>query len=361
MPASKPTVIPRFQPRRRTSWLWVLVTCVLAAGPLLAEAQDDLYAGVVPVTGQGEAERRAALPEALRHVLLKLSGERELPPGPALDAALAQAPSYLVAFGYREPTRVLPDGTETTELQLVANFVPSAADAMVRELGLRRWRVQREPVVLWPVVDDRASRTLMPAAYEYELDRMAEVAEFRGLPVEWPGLPEELMAEVDVQLLWGGYTDQLVGPGGNSQGVAIIAARREGSQWNTRWTFGDGTATSSWRSDDPDLQVALNTGMNELVDRVASMNAIAPSEQGVFSTELLLTDLRGSDDYARGLAYLEGLSLVDGVQVLGIGPAGLRLQLALNAAPSSLEDVFRQDGVIEADPLNGTYRLVPRP
>ena len=36
----------------------------------------------------------------------------------------------------------------------------------MRELGLRRWRVQRDPVVLWPVVDDRASRTLMPAAYQ---------------------------------------------------------------------------------------------------------------------------------------------------------------------------------------------------
>jgi hypothetical protein len=334
---------------------------LLAASPLSAQAQDDLYAGVVPVTGQGEAERRAALPEALRHVLLKLSGERELTPSPALDAALAQAPSYLVAFGYREPVRVLPDGTETTELQLVANFIPSAADAMVRELGLRRWRVQREPVVLWPVVDDRASRTLMPEAYQYELDRMAEVAAMRGLPVEWPGLPEELMAEVDVQLLWGGDTDQLVGPGGNSQGAAIIAARREGGQWNMRWSYGDGTTTSSWRSDDPDLQVALNTGINELVDRVAAMNAIEPSEQGVFSTELLLTELRGSEDYVRGLAYLEDLSLVDSVQVLGIGPAGLRLQLGLNAAPSSLEDVLRQDGVIEADPLNGTYRLVSRP
>ena len=200
---------PDFQPPFRASWLWVLLTCMLAASPHLVQAQDDLYAGVVPVTGQGEAERRTALPEALRHVLQKLSGERRLPTSPALEAALARAPSYLLAFGYREQAQTLPDGTAATELQLVANFDPSAADAMVRDLGLRRWRVQRDPVVLWPVVDDRTSRTLMPPAYQVELDRMAEVAELRGLPVAWPGLPEELMGEVDVQRLWGGSMDQL--------------------------------------------------------------------------------------------------------------------------------------------------------
>lgn len=352
---------PDFQPRFRAPWLGVLLTCLLAAGPLSVQAQDDLYDGVVPVTGQGEAERREALPDALRHVLRKLSGERKLPSSPALEATLARASSYLVAFGYREPVRVLSDGSETTELQLVASFVPSAADAMVRDLGLRRWRVQREPVVLWPVVDDRASRTLMPAAYQYEFDRLAEVAESRGLPVEWPGLPEELMAELDLQPLWAGETDRLVAAGNGGQGVAIIAAQRQGSQWNVRWTYRDPTSEFSWRSASSDLEAALVQGVHELVDRVAAMNAIAPSGQGEYATVLLLTDLRGSEDYARGLAYLEDLSIVDRVQVTGIGPAGLRLELALNAEPTYLEEVFRKDGVIEADPTTGTYRLVTRP
>jgi hypothetical protein len=74
-----------------------------------------------------------------------------------------------------------------------------------------------------------------------------------------------------------------------------------------------------------------------------------------------LTDLRGGEDYARGLAYLEDLSIVDRVQVMGIGPAGLRLELFLNAEPTYLEELFRKDGVFEADPTTGSYRLVTRP
>ncbi len=337
--------------------LWILVLgALLSAGPV--SAQDDLYAGIVPVQGQGEAERRAALPEALRHVLRKLSGERELPPDPALDEALAGAANLVLAFGYREDALALPDGTEQERLLLVANFAPPAVDQVVRDLGLRRWRPARQPVVLWVVIDDRADRTLMPPAYQYELDHMRETAEYRGLPVAWPGLSPELMAAVDVQLLWGGYTEQLIGDGSNTEGVAIVAARREGAEWNVRWTYADPQTSSSWRTRAPDLVTAFDEGAHQLVDLVASINAIGPAGQGVFRSELLLTGLTGSGDYARCLAYFEGLTLVDAFEVRGIGPSGLRLGLTLNADPVYLADILRQDGVLEAGSAPGEYRFV---
>ena len=332
--------------------------CLLVASPTAA-ADAEQYACWVEVAGQGDAERRQATPDAQRHVLSKLSGERELPPGPALDAALAGASSMVLAFGYREDLVTQPDGTEVPRLQLVVNFAPSAVDEVARSLGLRRWRVEREPVVLWVVVDDRTSRALMPVAYQYELDGMLEVAETRGLPVEWPGLSRELMEQVDVQLLWGGYTEQLVGAGSNTRGVAIVAARREGNEWNVRWTYADRSTSTSWRTRAPELGRALDEGVHQLTNLVASINAISPAGQGAFRAELVLADLRGSDDYARSLEYLGRLSLVDGVDVLGVGPGGVRLALQLNAAPSYLESVLRQDGVLEPGDEPGLYRLVP--
>lgn len=340
-------------------WSWLAIACLCAVAATSAQAEVRLYTGEVPVTGQSEAERNAALPQALLHVLSKLSGEREISPSPALDAALASAPDMILAFGYRDEITVLPDGSETSRLMLVANFGPSAVDEVVRQLGLRRWRVERSPVVLWVVIDDRNSRELMPVEYEYELDGMLKVAEYRGLPAEWPGLSRELMAQVDVQLLWGGYTEQLVGEGTNTAGVAIVAARREGAEWQARWTFADERNSTSWRTQAPDLWPALDEGVHQLVDLVASLNALGPAGQGSFRAEIVLAELRNSDDYARSLAYFDGLSLVDSVDVLGIGPGGLRLALQLNVAPSYLETVLQQDGLFEPGTEPGRYRLVP--
>ncbi|MEM1411229.1 MAG: DUF2066 domain-containing protein [Pseudomonadota bacterium] len=342
-------------PARGSQVLFVLLALLLSAATV---ANEDLYEGVIPVPSQSEADRRAALPLALTQVLGKLSGERELPPSPELDAAVAGAPGMVVAFGYREVPVLQADGSELSELLLVANFAPPAVDGIVRELGLRRWRIEREPVVLWVVVDDRRNRALMPVEYQLEFDGMEEVAELRGLPVAWPGLSQELMAQVDVQLLWGGYTEQLVGQGSNTTGVAIVAARREGAEWNVRWTYADQRTSTSWRTRSPELGPALDEGVHLLADLVASINAIGPAGQGLFTAELVLADLGGSGNYARSLNYLIGLSLVDGVDVLGVGPAGVRLALQLNAAPSYLEEVLRQDGVLEAGGEPGMYRFV---
>jgi len=335
----------------------LLLFLVLAPGAPAVGAQS-LYTGVVPVSGQGEVERREALPEALRHVLRKLSGERRLPESEALDDALARAGELLLAFGYQDGTDVAPDGAETDTLELVARFTPAAVDRLVRDLGLRRWRTQRSPVVLWVVVDDGRQRALMPVEYEPELEGMHSVAEDRGLPTAWPGLSPELMAQVDVQLLWGGYTEQLLGADSDTEGVAIVAARREGPEWNVRWTYADVSTSTSWRTRDRDLAVALEDGVHQLTDLVASVNAIGPAGQGTQRADLLLTGLEDSADYARSLAYLEGLSLVDGLEVLAVGPAGVRLRLALNTEPAFLEDVLRRDRIMEADEASGAYRLV---
>jgi len=310
-------------------------------------AADDLYTGVVPVDSQAPAARAAALPAALEQVLGKLSGLRTLPETEALGAALATAPDALIAFGYREAPRLQPDGSETLELLLDARFSPPAVDQLQRQLRLPRWQPERPPVVLWVVIDDGLSRSFAPVEYEYAYESAQRVAARRGQPVEWPGLDAELQDQLDLQLLWGGFTEQLIADGADNAGVLIAAARRDGPAWNVRWSYADGAIEDSWRSEALDLQAAMDEGVHTLVDRIAAERAIAPAGQGVFRTELLFTDLRGAADYSNVLGYLQALSLVDATRVLSLGPGGLRLELLLNADPGFLERSLETDGVLE--------------
>jgi hypothetical protein len=336
-----------------------LVLLCLVNGPLFAAS--DLYTGEVAVVSQSEAEREAALPLALGHVLRKLSGLQALPETPEVEAALEQAASIVIAFGYRNVPRLASDGTEREQLQLEVRFAPAPTDEMMRVLRLPRWRAQRPPVVLWIVVDDGRERALMPLEYQYAYESALGLAQSRGQPMRWPGLSPALQEQIDLQLLWGGYTDQLLADGADNAGILVAAARREGPLWNVRWSYADSNASNNWRSRGTELELALGEGINQLVDLLVSVNSIDAAGQGVFRSELLLTDLGSSAAYARSLAYLESLGLVDDVAVLGIGPAGLRLELRLNADPSYLESSLRNDGVLEPSGTFGAYRLVVAP
>ena len=168
----------------------LLITLFLHLPHGVAVAANELYAGEIAVLTQSEAERVAAVPEALIQVLQKISGQRELPASPELDDALSNADKLLLSFGYRSVSRIDPDGIESEELHLVARFMPTETDRLARQLELPRWQQERPPVQVWAVVDDGLGRDLKPVEFTYAWQSMEDVAAIRGLPLSWPEIPQ---------------------------------------------------------------------------------------------------------------------------------------------------------------------------
>lgn len=320
-----------------------------------ATAEQGLYAGQVAVHSQSEADRAEAVPEALIQVLQKISGQRELPVSEALDAALANAANLLVSFEYKSVERSSPDGEVTEELHLVARFMQAETDALVRRLGLPRWQRERPPVQVWAVVDDGLGRELKPVEFTYAWESMEDVAAIRGLQLTWPGLDEEEIQLIDLGLVWGGFTGYLVERGAPPDGVAIVAARREGPLWTLRWNVANNEQHWAWRDSDPELRFGLARGVHRMVDEIASANAIAVSEQGEWAVSLTVGGLHDVQDYATCLAYLQGLSVVDKVGVSEARPGSVRFNLQLNAAVEYLEEALRNGAVLLPGSADSAY------
>ena len=311
-----------------------------------AVADTSLYSGEVVVSSQAEDERNEVIPEALIQVLQKISGQREMPISPALDKALENAERMLLSFRYKNIDRTGPDGNIDQELRLVANFMQSEIDRVVHQIGLPRWQQERTPVQIWAVLDDGRGRQLKPLEYEYAWGAMEDMAALRGLPVEWPELDEEEVQLIDMGLVWGGFTDYLVERGAPGDGVVIVAARREGPQWTLRWNLTASGKNWNWRNTDDELMFALAAGIHQMTSQIATANAIVASEQGEWSMEVAIGGLHNAADYADCLGYLQGLSLVTAVNVLGAEPGLVRFSMQLNAAPEYLGEAFSRGTVL---------------
>ena len=184
---------------------------------------------------------------------------------------------------------------------------------------------------------------------------MEQTASLRGLPVEWPELDEEERQLRDTRLVWGGFTDYLVERGAPADGVAIIAARRVGPQWTVRWNLANESQGWSWQNMDVDLVLALQEGIHQVADQVAAANAIAVSDQGIWTIELTIGGLNGANAYARCIDYLQNLSLVNAVDVLGADPGRVHFRLQLNASQEYLIEAFRQGTVLLATRAGSDY------
>ncbi len=318
----------------------LLIILLLHLACVAAAADIDLYSGEVVVASQSQDDRSEVLPEALIRVLQKLSGQREIPVSPALDKALQSADRMLLSFRYRNVNRTGPDDDSTQELHLVARFMQAEVDRLVQQTGLPRWQQERPPVQIWVLLDDGRGRQFKPIEYEYAWQAMKDVASLRGLPVIWPELDDEELQLVDMSLVWGGFTDYLIERGAPEDGVAILAARRDGPQWTVRWNLAAGGRQWSWQNSDHELRFALVDGIHRMTDQLASVNTIAASGQNQWVMEITVGELLSAGDYARCLEYLQGLSLVTAVDVLGAAPGRVQFRMQINASPGYLVEVF---------------------
>jgi hypothetical protein len=320
-----------------------------------AVAAANLYSGEVTVPDQSESARTDAIPDALIQVLQKLSGERDMPVSPALDEALGNAGRLIHSYRYKNIDRVGYDGSITQEKRLVVQFMQPETDAILLRSGLPRWQQERPSVQVWVIIDDGSSRKLKPLEYEYEWTSMDDIASLRGLPLSWPDLDEEEMQLVDMRLVWGGFTDYLVERGAPADGVAIIAARREGTEWALRWNLASGTQHWNWRTSDRQLRFALTEGIHHMTDQIASSNSIAASDHGDWVVDLSIGELNSAQDYINCLAYLQNLSIVTGVEILGANPGLVSFRLQLNASIQHLSEALSQGTVLLRSKATSSY------
>jgi hypothetical protein len=319
-------------------------------------ATIDIYTGEAVVAGKEAGERRRALPLALKHVLQKYSGLRSFEDYPLVEPALGKASSILVSFHYRNVETIMADGGDGEELRLVANFSENSVDEMARALLLPLWKTERGPTDVWIVVDDGLDRRIMPVEFAYAWDAMADVAAWRGFPVNWPAADEEGRYAIDAQLLWGGYTEDLgVDP---RSGTMIAAARREGPQWSVRNNLTYNSQNWTWRIQDIDLQSALTQSMQQAVDLVAAANTIAATDLGNWTHELNVAGIGNAGDYARCLGYLQQLSMVNRVSVVSAQPGSVAFRLELGALPQYLEETLLGGQFLGFDEDEHNYYLL---
>jgi len=320
-------------------------------------ARANLYSGEAVVEDQSTREQQRAMPLALQQVLQKITGLNQFGEYPDVAPALQSARSLAITFYYRNKKITLPDGEPAEELYLVVDFSRPGVDRLVQGLALPLWEPERHPLTVWLLVDDGASRRIMPIELEYAWEKLASIAADRGLPLIRPEPDEAGDYPVDAQLLWGGYTEELDAEG--PVDALVIAARREGPEWNVRMNLDYKSDVLSWRNRDIDILVALEEGMNTAIGEIVAKNTIAAADQGQGSYDLSVVGLGSANRYAECIGYLDGLSVVEGVDVRSASAGKVQFKLTLNALPDYLLRALEADGVLTATGEPGEYALQP--
>lgn len=323
---------------------------LLAAAPRLAAAAVDLYAGEAPVAAQDEAERARALGPALLSALVRASGDATVARDERLPGVLEQAPRLLQSFGYRQAVETGAGGTPVLRDYLQARFDPTGLQGALATLGRGVW-TERPRTLVWLVIDDGTTRRIASAAQVAALGALARTAQQRGIEFVLPAMDAEDVSRIDPDTLWGGPSAAALAAASRYGAPVALVARlsRSGTGWGARFTLADGGRPDDWSASFVDANAALAAAANGLADRLAQRFALAASERVVADYEVTIAGIAGADDYARVMAYLGGLSVVQSFTPRAADGSTLSVAATLTVSPARLRQVLAIAGVLAFD------------
>ncbi len=290
-----------------------MLPALLVVASAQAVTVPNLYETAQPVDGS----RDAAFVEALRTVLVRVSGQRDA----ALRVGEISDPrKYVQRFGF------------TAGNVLEVGFDAASVDQLLSKAGLPIWGRERPAtVVMFGVEEGGAWRWLAADTPAREREAIERTARERGLPLKWPVMDAQERSEASSD------SPGLMQAATRYGADAVLLGRARGGV--VQWTLlsNDGAAQASGGLDD---------GVHLAADSFARVFAASESSLGSVIVEVAgISDLSA---YAATLNYLEGMTLVRGVALEQVTGDRMRFRLAVRGDAATLRRAIALD-----------HRLVP--
>lgn len=308
----------------------------------LAGRVDDLYQAREAVPEQSDEALRSAAAAALERVLVRVSGQSQLPEVSGLESALASPAPLLTRYRYQR------DGLgDDSQLWLDMSFSPRQVNALLQSAGLPVWSANRPTVLLWMVADTAQGRQFVGSGAYPELELVLQKqVKRRGLALQLPLFDLVDAGNLSAQALWQMREDQ-VREASQRYGAPFIlmgrASQLSSGQWLASWVLLDDNSGLRF-----DTQGEQDGGfIAEAVDRVADLQAsryAVNSDTSGGRTLIHVQGIKDFDDYAQLVTYLESLAVVEHANTAWAHGQEFVIELVLKDDMEKVQRYLQLDG-----------------
>jgi len=350
--------------------LLLMVVFLLNESALAIEV-TDLYQGIVPVESRDNVrERQQAFNNALRQVLLKVTGNSAIYNQPLIRRALASADNYVDTWSYRTvtpPQEADAGPTAVPGIELSVSFFEPQVLSLLDSAGIPLWPRNRPYTLVWLVVQDElGERQLVGSSARDNLDILALLendAQRRGLPVLLPILDFEDRRAVSANDVWDMDAQRLLAASARYQSESVLVVRL------FRTLAGDvlGKSNYLFRNQVFELELfeeSAETFMEQSIalaaDELAAYYSVLLSgTDSSMEVNMTVTGITSAEDYAGLLSYVEQLTDVNEHHIVRVKDQTIELKLvtggqlrqlvetiALNRSMQPVGDLVREDNQV---------------
>jgi len=335
------------------------ITVIFPFGGVNADIVEHLYEAEMPVEGQSREERAYIVREALKEVLVRISGRNEASEL-AMDTALVPRPTRFVQqFRYRnfsqdEAIPVSPDGAKPYTQKLWLLFTKKTVAKLLREQGFPVWGKTRPATLVWLAIDDQKQRLLVGNSTEHPgRTYIEEEAKKRGLPLRLPLLDLADQLKLQVTDVWGNFADTLLDASLRYQAESILVGRvylSFSNTWHTRWTLYSDGQRQDWEiSNRENLRKAINAGLSvtgeALSLKFTQVNDVESSDIVVIK----INNVASLNAYNKVTKYLRSLNVVSELQTPQVNQDSIYVKIKSNRGQEGVAQAISLGHMLVAD------------
>jgi len=335
----------------------VLLSTTLSYSTMVqAVVVSGLYEAEVPVSDKSAASRKKNMAAVLRTVLIKLTGDRQVPSRNGVTELLFNADQYAQQFEYRIKEK---DGTQ--QLYLWARFNETSLLNVLRDASIPEWGSERPSTLVWLAVDDAIGRRLSGLSdISGYVGKMEVQAKNRGIVLVHPLLDLEDTNQLKPIDIWGGFQEPVLAASSRYNANVVLTGRLEAISpelWEAHWVaYIDGHAIT-WSTQGILPETVLNEGIDGLADTLAKRYGQAGAYTQSGEIEILVNDITNYNQYSKVLNYLESLNSVTKVEIKEVGQHSVIYLLTTQADASVISRAVDLGQTLEQISTS-SYRLV---
>lgn len=289
----------------------------------------DLYLVKTPIAEQSKTALWKASLSGFKEVLIRKSGSRDILQSYEVQNAYSRVTSYLQRFKYSNQT----DSSIEEPYIIELHFEPRLIDSLIQDSKMTVWGINRPVTILWLVVEDENSRSIIRETIEIsELQQLITAnATRRGVPVILPLMDLEDEMLVSMSDIWGRFPTTIREASKRYDADSIVYGRirQDGASWVGQFGYVDDSEQQIFDLVEDNKENVISSLTDRLADTLCAKYCIVEQEGKKQEVYLELSDVSSFKQFKLAEAYLNGLSSIRRVELVAIDGQKASFKLTL--------------------------------
>ncbi len=336
-------------------------SALLTIDPAQAVRVKGIYQAEVPVENQSAASRRDAFRQAIKKVLIKMTGIKDIAAAPEAEIIIQRATRYVSRYRYMQKALDESTAVEEPGKQLFINveYDGEALEKLLRQSGLPVWSDNRPAVLLWLAVQNGRERYILGEDTDDEIKRLVmAAADRRGVPLIFPLQDLEETRRVTFADIRAGFTETVLAASERYNApitmVGYLKFDRSGKA-SVKWTTHREGSSSSWQERSVPQEQAVISGIDNLADILASRYAFSGNAGNtLFEYLVSVNGVLGLNDYAGALNYMRGLNFVEEVTPVRVEAGRAHYRVLMRGELMELQRMLDLSELLQPEAIPGS-------